>query len=255
MPKIAVCGKGGVGKTTFAALLAYILTEGGNDVYAIDADPNPTLAEALGLPENTIDKLSPITEMKKLIAERTGAKPGEYGSYFKLNPRVSDIPERFSITHRNIHFLMMGTVRGAGKGCACPENSMLKALVTHLLLREKDSVILDMVAGTEHLGRGTAGSVDAMVIVIEPGLRSIKAAHNIAGLAGDLGVSKLWAVANRLRNENDKDFIINKLQDIQIAGFLPYSGKVLEAERNGTALYDIAPELVNRVREITEIIL
>jgi CO dehydrogenase maturation factor len=254
MSKIAICGKGGVGKTTFSALLAYILTEGGNRVYAIDADPNPTLAEALGLPEDIIEKISPIVEMKELIAERTGAKPGEYGSYFKLNPRVSDIPERFSVAHRDIHFLLMGTTRGAAKGCACPENAMLKALVTHLLLRERDSVILDMVAGTEHLGRGTAGAVNAMVIVVEPGLRSIKAARSIAALAADLGISRIWAVGNRLRNPGDRVFIENNLRDIPIAGYLPFSEKVVEAERTGRALYDIEPELVERVREISGIL-
>ena len=156
MPKIAVAGKGGVGKTTFSSLLAYVLAAAGQTVYAIDADPNPTLGEALGFPEDLLAQLVPIIDMKDLVEERTGARPGESGAYFRLNPRVDDIPARFSVSHRGIRLLKMGTVRGAGAGCVCPENTMVKALVTHLLLREQETVLLDMVAGLEHLGRGTA---------------------------------------------------------------------------------------------------
>ncbi len=153
MSKIAVSGKGGVGKTLFSSLLAYILAEEGRIVYAIDADPNPTLAQALGFPDELVKQVVPIVAMSDLIEERTGAKPGEYGAYFKLNPRVDDIPARFSVVYRGIHLMQMGSVKGAGMGCACPENTMLKALTTHLLLREKETVIMDMVAGLEHLGR------------------------------------------------------------------------------------------------------
>ena len=146
MHKIAVSGKGGVGKTTFASLLAYLLAETGQTVYAIDADPNPTLAQALGFPPASLARLAPIVAMEDLIAERTGARPGEIGGYFTLNPRVDDIPARFSVVHRGIHLMQMGTIRGPGMGCACPENTMLRALVTHLLLREPETVIMDMVA-------------------------------------------------------------------------------------------------------------
>jgi len=137
MPKIAVTGKGGVGKTSFASLMAYVLTERGQKVYAIDADPNATLAHALGFPPALAAQVTPIVEMDDLIEERTGARPGEYGRMFKLNPRVDDIPERFSVEHRGVHLLQMGTVRGAGVGCVCPENAVLRTLVTYLLLRER----------------------------------------------------------------------------------------------------------------------
>ena len=250
--KIAVCGKGGVGKTTFSSLLAYILAENGDEVYAIDADPNPTLAESLGLPAERIAGLTPIVEMKELIAERTGAKPGEYGTYFKLNPRVKDIPKKFSIHHRNINFLMMGAMRGAGKGCACPENSMLKALMTHLLVKEKESVILDMVAGTEHLGRGTAKAVDVMAIVVEPGTRSIKAAREVARMAGELGVRKIHVVANKVRNPEDEVFIKEQLTDFPIAGFLPYADSIIQVEREGGALYDRDTAIREKAREIIQ---
>ena len=187
MSKIAVAGKGGVGKTTFSSLLAYVLAAAGQTVYAIDADPNPTLGEALGFPDDLLEQLVPIIDMKELVEERTGARPGESGAYFRLNPRVDDIPARFSVSHRGIRLLKMGTVKGAGAGCVCPENTMVQALVTHLLLREQETVLLDMVAGLEHLGRGTAASVDAMFIVVEPGQRSMGVGADIARLGQELG--------------------------------------------------------------------
>jgi len=248
--KIAVTGKGGVGKTSFASLLAYVLIEQGQTVYAIDADPNATLAQALGLPADLAEQITPIVEMADLIEERTGARPGEYGKMFKINPRVDDIPERFSVTHRGVRLLQMGTVRGAGVGCACPENSMLKMLVTHLLLREKETVIMDMVAGLEHLGRGTAGAVDAMFAVVEPGMRSLQTAQRIADLAQGLGIKKFWVVANKVRGDRDRSLIVEVLDPLPVVGFLPYSDRAIEADLQSKALYDVAPDLVERVREI-----
>jgi CO dehydrogenase maturation factor len=255
MPKIAVTGKGGVGKTSFASLLAYILTERGQTVYAIDADPNATLAHALGLPPELSAQITPIVEMDDLIEERTGARPGEYGRMFKLNPRVDDIPERFSVNHRGIHLLQMGTVRGAGAGCVCPENAVLRMLVTHLLLREKETVILDMVAGLEHLGRGTARAVDAMFAIVEPGTRSIDTAHRIAALAADLGVESLWVVANKVRSPRDEAYIRGQLGDLPLVGTLPYSDEAIEADMENRALYDAAPDLADRTRQIIDAVL
>ena len=250
MPKIAITGKGGVGKTSFASLLAYILVEQGQKVYAIDADPNATLANALGLPPELCERITPIVDMADLIEERTGAKPGQYGKLFKLNPRVDDIPARFSVAHRGVHLLQMGTVRGAGAGCVCPENAVLKTLVTYLLLREQETVILDMVAGLEHLGRGTAGAVDAMFVVVEPGVRSIETAKRIAALAGDLHVETLWVVANKVRGERDLAFIREHLGALPLIGSLPYSEQAIEADMQNAALYDMAPDLAARTRDI-----
>jgi CO dehydrogenase maturation factor len=250
MPKIAITGKGGVGKTSLASLIAFVLTEQGNKVYAIDADPNATLAHALGFPPQLVAQITPIVEMDDLIEERTGARPGEYGRMFKMNPRVNDIPERFSVVHRNIHLLQMGSIRGAGMGCVCPENAMLKTLMLYLLLREKETVILDMVAGLEHLGRGTASAMDAMFAVVEPGMRSIQTVKEIARLAGDLNITNFWVVGNKVRHERDADFIRVNLGELSIVGMLPYSEKAIDADMQNQALYDVAPELVNRTREI-----
>jgi CO dehydrogenase maturation factor len=255
MPKIAVTGKGGVGKTSFASLLAYVLTERGQKVYAIDADPNATLAHALGFPRELAAQITPIVEMDDLIEERTGARPGEYGRMFKLNPRVDDIPGRFSVEHRGVHLLQMGTVRGAGAGCVCPENAVLRMLVTHLLLREQETVILDMVAGLEHLGRGTARAVDAMFAIVEPGTRSIDTAHRIADLAHGLGVEPLWVVANKVRSPRDEAYIREHLDGLTLVGALPYSDRAIEADMENRALYDAAPELAERTRDIIDAVL
>ncbi len=250
MSKIAVSGKGGAGKTMFSSLLSYILAEGGQTVYAIDADPNPTLAQALGLPSELAAQVVPIVEMSDLIEERTGARPGEYGAYFKLNPRVDDIPARFSVSYRGVHLMQMGSIRGAGMGCACPENTMLKALATHLLLRERETVVMDMVAGLEHLGRGTASAVDVMYIVTEPGRRSLDVARDIARLARDLHIPNIWMVGNKVRGDADVRFMAEQLAELPLAGWLPYDERIIQADQEGVALYDAAPDLVDLVRAV-----
>jgi CO dehydrogenase maturation factor len=174
---------------------------------------------------------------------------------FKLNPRVDDIPERFSVVHRNIHLLQMGTVRGAGMGCVCPENAMLKTLMLYLLLREKETVILDMVAGLEHLGRGTASAMDAMFAVVEPGSRSIQTVKQIASLAADLKITKFWVVGNKVRHERDAAFIRDSLGDLTLVGMLPYTEKAIDADMQNQVLYDVAPELVDKTREIVTTVL
>lgn len=250
MPKIAIAGKGGVGKTTLVSLLAYIYAEKQARVFVVDADPGASLALALGFPAELTAKIVPIVEMEELILERTGARPGEYGGYFKLNPRVDDIPERFSAVHRGIHLLVMGSVRGAGAGCVCPENAVLKALVSHLLLGDREVVLLDMVAGLEHLGRGTAVAVDTMIVVVEPGRRSLDIAHAIIHLAQDLGIPQIRVMANKVRSENDLDIILTDLKDVSLLGYLPFSTKAIEADLQGRSPYDVAPELVAKAREI-----
>ena len=180
--KIAISGKGGVGKTTFAALLARTLNEQGKSVLAIDADPDANLAAALGI--EGADKIVPIAEMKEMIFERTEAQPGSIGGFFKLNPKVDDLPDALSARLGNIKLMRLGGVKKGGAGCICPESTLLKALVTHIVLCRDEVVIMDMEAGIEHLGRGTARAVDKLIIVVEPGRRSLDTAENIKRLAG-----------------------------------------------------------------------
>jgi CO dehydrogenase maturation factor len=241
-----------VGKTTFSSLLCYCLAERGREVYAIDADVNPTLAEALGFPPEVLQEITPISEMQDLIEERTGAKSGGYGSYFKTNPYVKDIPEKFSRKIGKINFLMMGAMKGADQGCACAENAMLRALVTHLILKEKETVVMDMVAGTEHMGRGTARGVDAMFLVVEPGMRSVKAAREIDRMSGDLGVKNRYVVGNKIRGSEDEAFLQKELEGFNFAGFLPLDREAVTAEQQGRALYENSPAMRNLIKEIVQ---
>ena len=257
--KLAITGKGGVGKTTLSALLAHVFVERGQKVLAIDADPASGLAAACGVPPEVAGAITPVADMEDLIYERTGARKGETGGYFKLNPRVDDIPERFAVSppgtgidHDGIRILSMGSVNSGGTGCLCPENALLRTLVTHVLLRPDEVLIMDMEAGVEHLGRGTARAVDAFIVVVEPGRRSIQTAHAIHALAADLGIDRVYAVGNKVASESDEDFIREQLPGFELLGFLPGDAKAIEADRDGLAVYDLAPELVSRARAIVD---
>lgn len=241
--KLAISGKGGVGKTTLAALLAQVYADAGRDVLAVDADPAPCLAGALGLPPDLRAQLRPIAEMDALIEERTGARPGTVGGFFTLNPRVDDLPERFSATHRGVRLLEMGSVDLGGSGCICPESAMLKTLFTHLLFRKDDVLILDMYAGVEHLGRATVDFVDALLVVVEPTRRSLGTAVQIKKLAADIGLTRLWLVGNKVRDEEEAAFLAAETPGLPLLGTLPADLAVQEADRRGIAVYDFVPAL------------
>jgi CO dehydrogenase maturation factor len=246
--KIAVSGKGGVGKTTVAALLVRHLAASGKRVLAIDADPVASLGGALGIADH--EKIKPIADMKDLIFERTGSKPGTMGGFFKMNPKVDDIPEKFSAKKGNIHLMVMGTVDHGGSGCVCPESVLLKNLVQHLLLYQDDALVLDMEAGVEHLGRATAKAVGLLLTVVEPGARSIQAAKMIRGLAADIGLEKLAVVANKVRGPGDQRAIEKALSGFDVLGHLPYDQKLVEADLAGKLAYEEGvPENVRAVME------
>jgi CO dehydrogenase maturation factor len=241
--KLAITGKGGVGKTTLTALLAQTYADLDRQVLAVDADPSPCLAGALGFPLELRAQLKPISEMDALIEERTGAKPGTVGGFFTLNPRVDDIPERFSVLHRGVRLLEMGSVDIGGSGCICPESAMLKTLFTHLLFRKDDILLLDMYAGVEHLGRATVDFVDAMLVVVEPTRRSLGTASQIKKLANDIGLQRLYLVGNKVRNDDEAKFLETETPGLPLLGYLPADLKVQEADRLGVPVYDHAQSL------------
>jgi CO dehydrogenase maturation factor len=235
--KIAVGGKGGVGKTTITALLARALAvDENNKVIAIDADPVANLAAGLGISEEK--PIKPIAELTELIEERTGAKAGTMGGFFALNPKVDDIPDRFSLSRDGVKLLVMGTVKSGGSGCICPESTILKALMNHLVLFRDDIVIMDMEAGVEHLGRATSASVDALVIVVNPGARSRAAATTIRKLGQDIGIKNIVVLANRVKDDEDIKLIRDSLADFPILGFLPEDEEVVAADREARRPYE-----------------
>jgi len=251
--KIAISGKGGVGKTMLASLLSRTFAEASYGVLAIDADPDANLAATLGFPH--AEKITPISEMSELIEERTGVPAGKSSSFFKLNPKVDDLPEKYSLKHNGIRLMVMGRVKQGGTGCYCPENALLKALISHLLLRRDEVVILDMEAGVEHLGRATAKAVDVLIIVVEPGRRSIETARRIATLAQEIGINNIAVVANKVRSQPEKEFIISSLPEFKFLGFIPYDQALVDADLANLSILDASPKVAGEVRNIYKALL
>ena len=248
--KIAVVGKGGVGKTTLTSLLACHWAERGRPVLAIDADPSPCLGPALGFPQEKMLALKPIADMKELIAERTGTTEQAAGAFFKLNPKVSDLPQRFSQVHEGVRLLLLGAVQQGGAGCICPASAMLKALVRHVLLARDEVVLLDLYAGVEHLGRGTAEAVDAMVAVAEPTHRSLRTVAQIKVLAADIGVTRLMLVGNKVTSDADRRFFEENSPGLPVIGFLDASAAATTADRSGQPLYRLDQTIATSVAAI-----
>jgi CO dehydrogenase maturation factor len=246
--KIAISGKGGVGKTTLAALLIKYYSDQGKKVLAVDADPDANLAMALGIPDP--QSIVPLCQMKELVAERTDSQPGKMGGFFKLNPKVDDIPEKYSRQLDGIKLIVMGGVKTGGSGCICPESVLLRTLVTHLVLLRDEVVVMDMEAGIEHLGRATARGVDKLIVVVEPGRRSVETALHVQKLAADLGLHKVAVVANKVRQPQDLEFIREHLKGLPLLGFFPYDEKIIDADLKSRPPYEINPALMDQTREI-----
>ncbi len=244
--KLAISGKGGVGKTTLAALLAKAFSLRGYKVLAIDADPDANLAAALGLKDP--ESIRPIAEMAELVEERTGSKPGTVGGVFRLNPKVEDLPEKLSRQVNGIRLMRMGTVQKGGGGCICPESTLLRALVQHLLIDRDEVVIMDMEAGIEHLGRATSGFVDCLIIVLEPGMRSIETSEKIRQLAADIHLKKLAAVGNKIRGPEDERFLNERIHGIPLLGTLPFRESVIQADMAARPPFEDAKDLLDLVQ-------
>jgi CO dehydrogenase maturation factor len=236
--KLAVSGKGGVGKSTLAAALALLMARRGKTVLALDADPDANLAATLGIPEDRRKHIVPISRQVDLIEKRTGAKVKQYGQIFKLNPEVSDIAEGYAIHHEGIALLVLGAVENGGSGCACPENVLIRALVADLILSKNEALVMDMEAGIEHLGRATTQGVDAMLVVVEPGWTSIESACRIEKLAREIGIRNIQYVANKVRGAPDARFIETGLAPRVLLGCLPYSEIIRQNDWNGRSVLD-----------------
>lgn len=240
--KISVAGKGGVGKTTLAGTLARLFAKDKKyNVLAIDTDPALNLFSALGISKEEFEKIEPISEQSKLIEERAG-KPG---GIFKVNPKVSDIPEKFSITGPDgLKLIKIGTVDKAGTGCLCPSNAFIRALLFHFVLNPNDVVVIDMEAGIEHLGRGVAQNVDIMLIVVEPGSRSFQLAKKIQKLGNELGVKKIFVVANKIGSPEEEKFVkeVSSEMGLELLGIMPLDRKLVEADLKGVAPIDYIPD-------------
>jgi CO dehydrogenase maturation factor len=246
--KIAISGKGGVGKTLLTALLAKEYSRNGHSVLAIDADPDTNLASALGFPHP--DEIVPISEMKDLIEERTGVKSGQPGSMFKLNPKVDDIPEKYAQEHDHIRLMVMGKIKRGGSGCYCSENTLLQALTSHLLVSRNEVVLMDMAAGIEHLGRATAKAVDKLIVVVEPGKKSIETALRIKRLAQDIGVANISAVGNKLRNISDREYLVKSLPDFTFLGFIPFDNAIIDAEIQDSHPLEASEKVMDEVHSV-----
>ncbi|OGP92860.1 MAG: carbon monoxide dehydrogenase [Deltaproteobacteria bacterium RBG_16_54_18] len=250
--KIAIAGKGGVGKTTLSGVMARYLADEGYTVLTIDADPDANLASALGFPAELLKGVTPLAEMTPLVEERTGAKKGTFSGVFRLNPKVDDIPDTYSVTHHGVKLLIVGNIPQAEGGCFCPENVLLKGLLHHILVKRDEVVIIDMEAGLEHLTRGSTKYVDAFIIVVEPGQRSIATAHQILRLARDLGVQKVYGVGNKVTSPEDRALIETGLNELLFLGHLSFNQQVIEADKQGMSPYDLNGTIKKELKTIID---
>lgn len=244
--KIAVAGKGGVGKTFIASTLCRLLASDGYNVLAVDADPNINLGYSLGVPSDVVDSILPLTENDALIREKTGVSSDEaYAPIFNMAPTVDDIVDRFGVNAPGgVKLLVMGTVRGGGTGCMCGANALLRVLVQHLLIQRGEVLVMDMVAGLEHLGRGTARRMDAMLVVVEPRMKSMDTMRRIIRLAEEIEIKEVLAVGNKVGREAERRFIMENMDamEVPVVAYVPYDDAVGEADMKGVPILDYNAE-------------
>jgi CO dehydrogenase maturation factor len=245
--KIAIGGKGGVGKTTVCAIWAQLFAESGFNVLAIDADPNTTLASAFGIAPQQCPE--PLIKMKQLIAERTGTGKDAVGAYFRLNPKVSDLPEKYWLKANGLKLLVLGAITQAGAGCACPEGAFLKALLRHTILQRQELVLVDLAAGVEFMGRASVQGIDAFVAVVEPGGRSIETANNIAKMAKELGIGCVGTIANKIAEPAQAEVIKSQLKDTVLLGTLRYSRSLQEADLRRAPVFGADAEVTEHLKQ------
>src|ERR1035441_3145561 len=237
--KVAISGKGGTGKSTLAAALSLMMASKGWRVVAVDADPDGNLAAALGASPEEAGHIVPISKQKELIEERTGAKVKQYGQMFKLNPEVSDIAEGYGANLKGVTLLVLGAIEAGGSGCACPESVLIRALVSDLVLRQKDAPVMDMEAGIEHLGGAAAvAGMDTLLVMVEPSQRAIDSAHRVARLGAEIGLRDIRFVANKVASPADEQYIRAALPGRDIVGVIPWSEEIRSAERQGHPVLD-----------------
>ena len=261
--KIAIGGKGGVGKTTVCAIWAQLFAEDGFDVLAIDADPNTNLTSAFGIPYERSPE--PLIKMKELIAERTGTGKNAIGAYFKLNPKVGDLPQRYwlevgTANHGHpardttakmavVRLLVLGGITQGGAGCACPEGAFLKSLLTHTILQRKEMVLIDLAAGVEFMGRASIQGIDALVVVVEPGGRSIETANNMAKMARELGIRNVAAIGNKINKDEETNLIAAQLKDMTLLGSIRYSRSIQQADLMRAAVIGADAKFVETLQQ------
>ncbi|UCG50051.1 MAG: AAA family ATPase [Phycisphaerales bacterium] len=244
--RIAVGGKGGVGKTTVCAILAQLLVEAGYDVLAVDADPDTNLCSAFGIgPEESPE---PLIRMKQLIAERTAADQDNMGAYFRLNPRVGDLPQRYWYRIRGLKLLVLGGITRAGTGCACAEGAFLRAMLNHTILGRNEAVLVDLDAGLECMGRSSIQGIDVLVIVVEPGGRSIETALKIAKMARELGTKRVLAIVNKITESSQAATVGRRLAEIPVLANIRYDYAVQQADLKRSNVFYAGTQIVDELR-------
>jgi len=240
--KIAIGGKGGVGKTTVCSIWAQLFAQSGFDVLAIDADPDTNLAAAMGIPSDQVPE--PLIHMKELIGERTGTDRNAVGAYFRMNPEVSDLPEKYWLSVNGLKLLVLGGIKKAGAGCACSEGTFLRALLTHTILHRQEAVLVDLDAGVECMGRSSIEGIDVLVVVVEPGSRSLETAQNISQMAKSLNIRQVAAIANKITDGKQIEQISLQLGDIPLLTSIKSMPTIQESDMARTNVFQTEKELV-----------